>query len=172
MRVIKIDLPAVLGSADPEVTLASTEIRAQLFRELAAMDYDLSESVRQRASTYFPQTYTVFARTRLKPEKIGTVTELWVVDPDVRWPAGLLARRAWQLFIPVLGNLVRETIEQRLTAVTVDMQEKDASVTVLAPTRTWRDPVVVAVAAFIVTSLIWVAASPALRASFRALVSG
>jgi hypothetical protein len=172
MRVIKIDLPAVLSSSDPEVTLASDEIRKQLFRELAALDYELSEAVRQRASSYFPQAYSVFARTRLKPEKVGTVTELWVVDPNIRWPAGLLTRRAWQLFIPVLSNLVRETMEQRLTGVSVGMQETDASVTVLAPTRTWRDPLVVAITTVVVTSLLWIISSAALRDSLRLMLIG
>ena len=133
MRVIKIDLPATLRSADQGVTLASDEIRDQLFRELKSMDYELSELVRQRASGYFPPSYSVFVRTQLLPDTIGTRTELWVVDPTIRWPAGLLTRSAWRLFVPVLAHIVKEETMQRFPTLEVDMTEKDARVSVRAP---------------------------------------
>ena len=167
MRVIKVDLPATLRSSDPNITLASDEIRAQLFKELKALDYELSELVRQRAAGYFPASYSVFVRTQLAPDKIGTLTELWIVDPNIRWPAGLLTRSAWRLFIPVLGHVVKETTTQRFPTLEVDMAEADARVTVLAPTRSWRDPVILSGAVFIATSLFWLVASPMLRVSLK-----
>jgi hypothetical protein len=160
MRVIKIDLPATLRSADQSVTLASEEIRGQLFRELKALDYELSELVRQRAAGYFPPTYSVFVRTQLLPDTIGTLTELWVVDPTIRWPAGLLTRSAWRLFVPVLGHIVRETTMQRFPTLEVDMIEKDARVVVLAPTRSWRDPVILSAGVFFLTSAFWLVIGP------------
>lgn len=169
MRVIKVDLPATLKSADTNITLASDEIRAQLFAELKAMDYELSELVRQRAAGYFPATYSVFVRTQLLPDKIGTLTELWVVDPNIRWPQGLLTRKAWQLFIPVLAHVVRETTTQRFPTLVVEMAEADARVTVLAPTRTWRDPVVLSGIVFVATSLFWLLGNPWLRVAMKGL---
>jgi len=169
MRVIKIDLPARLSSADPDITLASDEIRAQLFRELQALDQELSEQVRQRAAGYFPPTYSVFVRTQLLPERIGTLTELWVVDPNVRWPAGLLARSAWRMFVPVLAHVVKDTTSQRFPSLVIDMNERDARVTALAPTRTWRDPVILSIAVFVLTSVFWLTLSPMLRNAFASL---
>ena len=166
-RVIKVDLPATLRSADPSLTLASDEIRAQLFRELKQLDYELSEQVRQRAAGYFPPTYSVFVRTQLRPEKTGTLTELWIVDPNVRWPAGLLTRSAWQLFIPVLAHVVKETTVHRFPSLEIDMNEKDARVTVLAPTRSWRDPVILSVAVFVATTLFWLVGNPWLRVALK-----
>jgi hypothetical protein len=169
MRVIKVDLPATLRSTDPNITLASDEIRAQLFKELKALDYELSELVRQRAAGYFPPSYSVFVRTQLAPDRIGTLTELWIVDPNIRWPAGLLTRSAWSLFVPVLANVVKETTMQRFQALDVEMNEKDARVTVLAPTRSWRDPVLLSGAVFVATTLFWLVASPWLRGALKGL---
>ena len=167
MRVIKVDLPATLRSADPSITLASDEIRGQLFKELAELDHELSEQVRQRAAGYFPPSYSVFVRTQLQPEKIGTLTELWVVDPNIRWPAGLLTRSAWTLFIPVLAHVVKETMLHRFPSLEVVMEEKAARVSVLAPTRTWRDPAILSGAVFVLTTLFWLLANPWLRVSFK-----
>lgn len=163
MRIIKLDLPAVYRLANPEISLVAEEIRNQLFQQLEQMDYEISEHVRQRASTYLPRTYSVFVRTQLRPEKIGAVTELWIVDPTVRWPAGLLTRSAWKLFVPILSNVVRDTTMQRFSGVEVEMQEKDARVTVLAPTRSWRDPVILSAGVFALTSLLWFALVPLVR---------
>ncbi|MCB1505966.1 MAG: hypothetical protein KDJ47_13395 [Hyphomicrobiaceae bacterium] len=163
MRIIKLDLPAIYRSADPEISLVSDEIRRQLFSELQRMDYEISEYVRQRAAAYLPPTYSVFARTQLRPEKTGAVTELWIVDPTVRWPAGLLTRSAWKLFVPILANVVRDTTMQRFPNIEVEMQEKDARVSVLAPTRSWRDPVILSTGVFLLTTLLWLFIVPLVR---------
>ena len=166
MRIIKLDLPATYRSADPEISLVSDEIRKQLFNELKRMDYEITEFVRQRAAGYLPPNYAVFVRTQLKPERTGAVTELWIVDPTVRWPAGLLTRSAWKLFVPILSNVVRDTTMERFRGVEVDMQEQDARVSVLAPTRSWRDPVILTLGVFLATTLLWLAIVPFLRSNF------
>jgi hypothetical protein len=160
MRVIKIDLPASMSPADPELSLASDEIRNQLFRELASLDSEISEVVRQRARSYFPDDYSVFVRTLLAPDRVGTSTELWIVDPNIRWPAGLLTRSAWRLFIPIFAHVVREAMASRMPGVKFSMKEQDARITVLAPTRSYKDPVFVVVATFILTTLYWLLVHP------------
>jgi hypothetical protein len=171
MRVIKIELPAGMSSANPNVSLASDEIRNQLFQELKNLDVEINEMVRQRARSYFPESYSVFVQTRLAPDQIATTTELWIVDPTIRWPAGLLTRSAWRLFIPILAHVVREAMSSRLPGVKFLLNEQDATISVLAPTRGYRDPVIIAVAVFILTTLYWVLAHPYLTLSVGSLVA-
>jgi hypothetical protein len=171
MRVIKIELPATLSSSDPNFSLASDEIRAQLFRELRALDNELNETVRQRAKSYFPEEYSVFVRTILAPDRLGTTTELWVVDPNIRWPAGLLTRRAWALFTPILAHVVRDAMTSRFEGVVFDMREDQAKVTVLAPTRAWQDPLVVAIFMFVLATAFWLYLYPTLVPSLGSLVA-
>lgn len=170
MRVIRIELPATLGSADPAISLASDEIRSQLFRELKALDAELNETVRQRAKSYFPESFSVFVRTHLAPDKLGTTTELWIVDPNIGWPAGLLTRRAWLLFVPILAHIVREAMSSRFQGISFDMREDAARVQVFAPTRTWRDPVVLSLIVFILTNLLWLYGMPYILPTLGSLV--
>ncbi len=88
------------------------------------------------------------------------MTELWIVDPTVRWPAGLLTRSAWKLFVPLLSHVVRDTTVERFQGVEVEMLEKDARVTVLAPTRSWRDPVILSLTVFALTTALWLYVVP------------
>ena len=71
MRVIKIELPATLSPVDPEISLASDEIRAQLYRELANLDSQINDTVRERARSYFPEAYSVFVRTLPDPGRVS-----------------------------------------------------------------------------------------------------
>jgi len=160
MRVIKIDLPATMSPVDPELSLVSDEVRDQLFKELSEIDTEMSETVRQRARSYFPDTYSVFVRTLLLPDRVGTSTQLWIVDPNVRWPAGLLTRSAWRLFVPIFSHVVHDAMSSRMPGVRFHMREKDAKVTVLAPTRTFKDPVILVAATFILTTLYWLVVHP------------
>jgi hypothetical protein len=160
MRVIKIELQAALSSADPSISLASDELRGQLFREMQAADAEISERIRQRARSYFPESYSVFVRTRLEPDRAVTVTELWVVDPTIRWPAGLLTRSAWRLFIPIMAHAVKESIASQFDNLNIEVRERDARIVVLAPTRSWRDPVLLSVAVAVLTSLYWLVVHP------------
>jgi hypothetical protein len=160
MRVIKIDLPATMSPVDPELSLVSDEVRDQLFKELSEIDTEMSETVRQRARSYFPETYSVFVRTLLLPDRVGTSTQLWIVDPNVRWPAGLLTRSAWRLFVPIFSHVVKDAMSSRMPGVKFHMREKDAKVTVLAPTRTFKDPVVLVATTVILTTLYWLVVHP------------
>jgi hypothetical protein len=160
MRVIKIDLPASMTPVDPELSLASGEIRDQLFRELAALDTEINEVVRQRARSYFPDAYSVFVRTLLLPDRVATSTELWIVDPTVRWPAGLLTRSAWRLFIPIFAHIVRDAMSSRMPGIKFNLRDQDGRITVLAPTRSYKDPVILVIATFLLTTLYWLVIHP------------
>ena len=160
MRVIKIDLPASLTPVDPEISLASDEIRAQLYQELANLDTQINEDVRERARSYFPETFSVFVRTMPDPTRVGVSTQLWIVDPNIRWPAGLLTRSAWRLFIPIFAHVVGEAMKQQLPGVKFQIREKDAKISVLAPTRSFKDPVLLVIATFLVTTLYWLLIHP------------
>lgn len=160
MRIIKVELPSQLHPRDPGVDFTSQDARNAIDQRLAATEYEISEHVRHRAAGYFPSNYSVFARTRWQKDQTGLVNEIWVVDPNVRWPQGLLTRRAWSLFVPVLAHVARETTEQRVPELSLAMNEKAATVTVLGPTRAWRDPVLVSLVVFALTSLLWLVAVP------------
>jgi hypothetical protein len=160
MRVIKIDLPASMSPVDPEISLVSDEVRGQLFKELAEIDTEMSEVVRQRARSYFPEAYSVFVRTILLPDRVGIQTELWIVDPNIRWPAGLLTRSAWKLFVPIFAHVVREAMTSQMPGVKFNIREQDAKVSVFAPTRTYKDPLVVAIVTFVLTSAYWLLVHP------------
>jgi hypothetical protein len=160
MRVIKIELPATMSPVDPNISLASDEIRGQLFQEISALDTEINEVVRQRAKAYFPEAYSVFVRNLLAPDRVGTVTELWIVDPTIRWPAGLLTRSAWRLFIPIFAHVVQEAMASRLAGVRFHIREADAKIVVLAPTRSYKDPVVVGALVFLLTTIYWVLIHP------------
>jgi hypothetical protein len=160
MRVIKIDLPASMSPVDPELSLASGEIRDQLFRELAALDTEINEVVRQRARSYFPDAYSVFVRTLLLPDRVATSTELWIVDPTVRWPAGLLTRSAWRLFIPIFAHIVRDAMSSRMPGIKFNLRDQDGRITVLAPTRSYKDPILLILATFLLTTLYWLVIHP------------
>ncbi len=163
MRVIKIDLPAVPRALDNTVSLASSDVRAQLYRELEALEPEVNALVKQKAESYFPQHYSVFTRTHQDEARNLITTELWVVDPTIRWPAGLLTRSAWRLFVPVMGHVVRDAHAERLTGAVVDIREADAKITVLAPTRGWRDPIILSGMVVVATSVFWLLVWPWLQ---------
>ena len=172
MRVIKIDLPASPRALDDTVSLSSAEIRRQLYRELAALEPDVNELVKQKAQAYFPHKYSVFVRSHLVEERNIVSTELWVVDPTIKWPAGLLTRSAWRLFIPIMGHVVGDAYAERLTGAAVDVRENEARITVLAPTRGWRDPIILSGMVMILSAIFWLFGWPYLQAYLASLVSG
>jgi hypothetical protein len=69
---------------------------------LDALKEELGESVRRRAVDYFPSGYTVFVRFFFWIDDNRAKVILWIDDPTVAWPSGLLARRAWRLSIPIV----------------------------------------------------------------------
>lgn len=154
-----------MSPADPEISLVSDEVRNQLFRELEEADAEMSETVRQRARAYFPDAYSVFVRTLLSPDRVAISTELWIVDPTVRWPAGLLTRSAWRLFVPIFAHAVTEAMSSRMPGVKFHMRERDAKVTVFAPTRSYKDPLIVMIVTFLLTTFYWLVIHPYIQFS-------
>jgi hypothetical protein len=155
MRVIRMELIAKLRSEDKSISLASDELRKILFQQLESMDLEITDVIRQRASSYLPANYSVFARTHLEPEGSVATTELWIVDPTIRWPFGLLTRSAWKLLAPLLAHVVRESFESRLQNVSLDVDPNNIKVMALTPTRTWRDPMLLSILMVILTSAYW-----------------
>ncbi|MGI9422234.1 MAG: hypothetical protein ACR2PA_03505 [Hyphomicrobiaceae bacterium] len=163
MRIIKIELPAVPRTLDDSVSLSSPEVRSQLYRELEALDGEVGILVKQKAQAYFPREYSVFTRAHYDEKRNQVTSELWVVDPTIRWPAGLLTRSAWRLFIPIMGHVVRDAYAERLAGAVVDVHENKAAITVLAPTRGWRDPIILSGAVLVLTSAFWLLGWPYLQ---------
>jgi hypothetical protein len=160
MRIFKIELPAAIKSIDPDISLASDALRDQLRRELDALTYELGENVRQRAATYFPADFTVFVRFSFWTEANRARVTLWIDDPTVRWPSGLFARRAWRLLVPIVTHIVKETFEARVKSIRIEIDEKKALVSSLAPARVWNDPVILAVTVMLVGSCYWLIVHP------------
>jgi hypothetical protein len=160
MRIFKIELPAAIRSVDPDISLASDVLREQLRRELDALRFELAESVRQRAATYFPPDFTVFVRFLFSTDDQRAQVTLWIDDPTVRWPAGLLARRAWRLLVPIVTHIVRDTFEARVKSIRMEIDERNAWVVSLAPARAWNDPVIMAVVVTLVGACYWLLLHP------------
>lgn len=157
MRVVKLEFPARLRSATGTVDLSSEQVREEIGREMAVLGPELAEAVRQRVCAYFPPTYTVFVRTAFEPSPVGTLTSVWIEDPTIKWPRGLLTRKAWRLLVPVLAHMVAEAYRVRLDGVVADVDERRTRLTVLAPTRGWRDPLVLTGIVVVLTSALWMA---------------
>ena len=88
MRVIKIDLPASPRALDDTVSLSSAEIRRQLYRELAALEPDVNELVKQKAQAYFPHyTACSFARTLPRSATSCARNYGWLIRPSDGLPA-------------------------------------------------------------------------------------
>jgi hypothetical protein len=160
MRIFKIELPAAFASVDPNVSLAADGLREQLHRELDAVKDELAEGVRRRAATYFPPDYTVFVRFLFPADSLRATVTIWVDDPNVRWPSGLFARRAWSLSIPIVTHIVKETFEARVRPVRIDIDARKACVTSLAPARGWLDPVILTVIVALLSAGYWLIAHP------------
>lgn len=155
MRVIRMELIAIVRSDDKSISVASDDLRKILFQQLESMDLEITDIIRQRASSYLPASYSVFVRTHLEPEGSIATTELWIVDPTIRWPFGLLTRSAWKILAPLLAHVVRESFQSRLQNVSLDVNPKSIKVTALTPTRTWRDPVLLSILMVTLTSVYW-----------------
>jgi hypothetical protein len=160
MRILKIELPATLTSSDPDVSLASDLLREQLHRELEALRIELAEDVRRRAASYFPPDYTIFVRFFFRVEDNRAAVILWIDDPTVRWPGGLFARRAWRLSVPIVAHIVKESFEERIKSIRMDIHEKKARVVSLAPLRGWLDPVILTVIVTLISAGYWLLVHP------------
>jgi hypothetical protein len=155
MRILWIELPAQLGSSNEDVSLSSPEIRQMLFQELEGIRHDLEHLIEARISSYFPQDYEVSVRLHSDRNSPSMQIIVWVSDPNIRWPAGLLARRAWNLSVPILAHVVEEAFSEQVQNVDLKIDKAKARVKAFASTRFWKDPLVLAVAVFVLTTLYW-----------------
>ena len=160
MRILKIELPATLTSTDPDVSLASDSLREQLRRELDALKDDFAEDVRRRATSYFPSGFTIFVRFFFNVDDNSAKVILWIDDPTMRWPSGLLARRAWRLSVPIVSHIAKETFEARVESIGITINEKKARVASFAPARGWLDPVILTVMVALISAGYWLVVHP------------
>jgi len=170
MRILWIELPAVLGSSNADVSLSSPEIRQMLFQELQGMRAELEHSIEARISSYFPNDYEVSVRLHSESDSAAMQVVVWVSDPNIRWPAGLLARRAWNLSVPILAHVVEEAFAEQVQNVDLTIDKTKARVKAFAPTRFWKDPLVVLIAVFVLTTLYWNYAHQPIVAQIKALL--
>jgi len=155
MRILKIELPGVLRSNAADLALEDPAVQSRLFRELDPLRLELAERIRAKATLYLPASYTIYTRIAFEPLGNKANVVVWVDDPTVSGLSGLLARRAWQLSVPILSHVVREVVQERLQTLAIEIDEKRAKVVAFAPARAWRSPVIVALAAAIGASAYW-----------------
>jgi len=155
MRILRIELPAWLKANNTQINLKSEAVREQLRREMEALKGELSEIIRERANAYFPSEYTVFVRMYFEAGTNRASTTVWVDDPNVRWPAALFARRAWALSIPILSHIIKETFEERVQSISLDINEKKARIDSFTPLRGWSDPIVLTVIILALSGGFW-----------------
>jgi len=162
MRILRIELRGQLRSTNPNVRLDSEEVRGQFYHEMDGLIPDLSELSRKRIASYFPADYSVYVRMTVQPDVDAVKILIWVDDPTISWPAGLLARRAWRLSVPVLSHALIETFEQRIQGVSMQIERSSARITSLAPMRFWSDPIVLTLSVFALTTILWLYLMPLL----------
>lgn len=155
MRVIRMEVVAQYQTGESHPGLGSNRRRPLLLDDVRALDDEISELVRHRASACLPSDHRVFARTHFEPSTARAVTDLWIVDPKVRWPFCLLTRSAWRVLAPMLGHIVRELLAARLQADVLEVGPRSTRITALTPARAWCDPLLLAVIVILFTSLGW-----------------
>ena len=75
MRILRIDLPAWLKSNNSQINLKSEAVREQLRRDLESLRGELSETIRERASAYFPN-----AEAKREYEEYVRSGRVWMQD--------------------------------------------------------------------------------------------
>lgn len=167
MRILKIEMRATLRSIDPELSLGSDVLREQLLTEMEELKSDLSERIRQRVITYFPPEYTVFARMAFASTGDKVTTIIWIDDPNIPWLAGLFARHAWKLSIPILAHIVRDTFQEGVQSIGMTINEKEARITSYAPVRGWLDPVILTIIVAAASAGYWLLAHGAVSQAVK-----
>jgi hypothetical protein len=163
MRILKIRLSGLLKSSQPGVDLDAEPIRAQLFRDLESLRFELAERIRSKALGYLPEPYSVFVRVSFEPSAKRMVATFWIDDPAVSGMSGILARRAWKLSLPILAHVFREAVQERLQTFSIDVEDGRSKIEAFAATRGWYSPPVLAVLAVTLTSLFWIYGLPWLK---------
>lgn len=161
MRLLKIDLPVTYRAREPNLDLNDADMRDWLANEFAAQHDALIETMRIRAAGLLPPTYETFVRIKpgSDPETVRVV--FWIDDPTIRWPSGLIARRAWSLSLPILANVVEDAFANAFQQLAISVDQSNAKISALAPTRFWKDPAILIVAVFLLTTLFWFYLGPA-----------
>jgi len=167
MRILKLEMPGVLHAKTAEIKLDDPAVQAQLYPELDKLSSELSERIRTKAQAYLPREYTLFSRVTFDPRGNQVRVVMWIDDPTVSGFSGLLARRAWQLSVPIMAHIVREAVQERLQTLAVEIDEPKTIVSAFAPSRAWRNPVVIAIAAMIVVSAYWAWIHPSVISALR-----
>jgi hypothetical protein len=170
MRIFKIELPATFQSVNPDIVLGSNELSRWLFQELEGLRRDIVETIRARVAAYFPSNYEVFVRLQLEPDDHSVRVIIWIDDPNISWPAGLLARRAWSLSIPILAYVVADTFSEKLEHVELKVDETKTHINAFAPARFWKDPLVLTMVVATLATLYWVFLHEALVGALQSLL--
>ena len=173
MRIVKIELPGVLHAKSADLKLDDPAVRTRLLRELEGLRNDLADRIRAKASVYLPPNYTPFVRVAFDPN--GTLAArvvVWIDDPTVTGVSGLLARRAWQLSVPILAHVVREAVQERLQTLAIEVDEARAKVSAFAPARAIYSPAAIALIVAVLSALYWLYAHGALISMLRRTAGG
>ena len=172
MRILKLDMPGVLHSKSADIKLDEPAVQAQVFRELDKLSGELADRIRAKATAYLPRDYTLFSRVAFDPRGNRVDIVMWIDDPTVSGFSSLLARRAWQLSVPILAHIVREAAEERLQTLAIEIEEARTRVSAFAPSRAWRNPVIIAVGSAVLASLYWLWLHSALMGLLRRTIGG
>lgn len=167
MRILKIHVTGVLRSMQPAVDLGQEPVKAQLFRDLEALRYELGERIRAKAMSYLPPHYAIFVRVTFEPAGNKAIATFWIDDPTVSGVNGLLARRAWKLSTPILSHVVREAFQERLQTFALEVDDSKAKVESFAATRGWYSAPILVLMAIAATSAYWLFAHRAVMALFH-----
>ena len=155
MRVIRMEVVARYQTGEYRRGRNPDQHRPLILDDTRALDDEITELVRHRASACLPSDHRVFARTQFEPSAAMAVTDLWIVDPKVRWPFCLLTRSAWKVLAPVLGHIIRDLLAARLQADVLEVSPRSTRITALTPAPAWCDPFLLAVMMVLFTSVCW-----------------
>ncbi len=169
MRVIRLEVVAQYQAGEYRPDLGSDPHWRLLLDDTRALDNEISEVVRHRASACLPADHRVFARTHFEAAAARAVTDLWIVDPKVRWPFCLLTPSAWKVLAPMLAHIVHELLAARLQVDVMEVNRRPTRITALKPARAWCDPLLLAVFVVMFTSACWLEFGDAVKLWLNAL---
>lgn len=155
MRILKLDLPGRLHALGPDLQLDDPAVQARLYPELDKISGELGDRIRFKAKAYLPRGYTLFSRVAFEPDGHRVRVTMWIDDPTVTGFAGLLARRAWQLSVPIMAHIVREAAQERLQTLAIEIDEEKSRVFAFAPSRAWSNPIILGAGVVVLVSLYW-----------------
>lgn len=171
MRILKIELVGVLQPKSAGLDLNSDAVQAQLYRELDSLRLDIAERIRAKAVAYLPAEYAVFVRVAFERSGNRALATFWIDDPTVAGFSGLLARRAWQLSLPILSHVFREAVQERLQTLAVEVDDKKSRISSFAPTRAWYSPLAIALTVAALSAVYWLFAHGALMGAVRRVLA-